>query len=108
MTVNVGASACVTVTVKVHSALLPLASVAVTVTVVVPTGKSEPEAGLALTPGEASQLSVAVGSVKVTRALLLEVQTEMFAGHITEGGSVSTTFTVRVASAGLPLGSETL
>jgi hypothetical protein len=98
----------VTVTVNRHVLEFPLASVAVTVTVVVPTGKSVPDAGLALTTGEASQLSVAVGSVNVTRALLLEVHTATFAGHVTDGAIVSTTFTVRIASVVLPLGSLTV
>lgn len=47
------------VTVKLHVAVLPEASVAVQVTVVTPVGKQEPDAGLqtTVTPG---QLSVAV------------------------------------------------
>ena len=53
-----------TVTVNVHVAVLPCASVAVLVTVVTPTGKLVPLAGLldTVTPG---QLSVAV-TMKVT------------------------------------------
>jgi hypothetical protein len=35
-----------TVTLKLHEAVLPAASVAVQVTVVVPTGKTEPDGGL--------------------------------------------------------------
>ena len=56
----VGFSVSLTVTVKVHVAVLPDASVAVQVTVVVPFGKAVPEAGeqLVVTPG---QLSLAVG-----------------------------------------------
>jgi len=42
----VGGSLSVTVTVKLHVAVRPEASVAVQLTVVVPTGKSPPEAGL--------------------------------------------------------------
>ena len=57
----VGGCVSVTVTVKLHVALLPEASVAVQVTVVVPTVKLDPEGGLQLvvTPG---QLSAAVGA----------------------------------------------
>src|SRR5258706_1313283 len=109
MSVNVGAFACTTTTLNVQVAGLPLASLAVIVTVLVPTGNSEPEAGSAVTEGEGSQLSAAVGSVNVTIALLLDVQIEMSAGQLTVGAMVSTTFTVRVTStAGLPEGSLTL
>jgi hypothetical protein len=54
-----GACVSTTVTVKLHEAVLPDASVAVAVTVVVPFGKVEPEGGLltTVTPG---QLSIAV------------------------------------------------
>ena len=44
--VIVGFCASTTVTVNVHEAVLPAASVAVAVTVVVPTGKKLPDAGL--------------------------------------------------------------
>ena len=49
-----------TVTVKLHVAMLPDASVALQVTVVVPTGKQDPDGGMhdVVTPG---QLSLAVG-----------------------------------------------
>jgi hypothetical protein len=51
-----------TVTVKEHMPVLPDVSVAVQVTVVVPTGKSEPDAGTHMTVG-VPQLSVPVGVV---------------------------------------------
>jgi hypothetical protein len=59
--VMVGGSVSVTVTVKLHEAVLPLPSVAVQVTAVTPTGKNEPDAGAHVTvrPG---QLSVAVAA----------------------------------------------
>ena len=51
-----------TVTVKVHVAILPEASVALQVTVVVPFAKAEPEAGVQATTGVPGQSSVAVGA----------------------------------------------
>ena len=59
-----GASLSLTVTLKLHDAVLPDVSVAVHVTEVVPFGKVDPEGGaqLLVTPG---QLSVAVAE-KVT------------------------------------------
>ena len=56
---TVGFSVSLTVTVKLHVAVFPDASVAVQLTVVVPIGKVEPDAGeqTTVTPG---QLSVAV------------------------------------------------
>jgi hypothetical protein len=67
--------------------------------VVVPTGKSEPELGVATTVG-AEQLSVASGTVKLT-AILVAVAVE-FAGKVTTtlagavslGGVLSTTVTI--------------
>ena len=64
--VTTGSSSSFTVTLKVHTSVLPAASVAVTVTSVVPIGNTLPEAGTLedVTPG---QLSVAV-AIKVTTA----------------------------------------
>ena len=80
-------------------AVLPEASVAVQVTVVVPTGKTEPEAGVqdVVTPG---QLSDAVGE-KVTVRLdaggqVAAAATKMLAGQVIVGGWVSFTLTVNV------------
>ena len=57
--VTTGASVSLTVTINVQVSALPTASIAMQVTVVVPTGNTEPEAGLQ--DIEASeQLSVAV------------------------------------------------
>lgn len=87
-----------TVTVKLHVAVLPDASVAVQVTVVVPMGNVEPEGGVhaTVTPG---QLSDAVGAGKVTVALLeigqvCAATAVTFAGQVIEGGCVSLTVTV--------------
>lgn len=97
-----------TVTVKLHVAVLPDASVAVAVTVVVPFGKFVPDGGLVttLTPG---QLSDAV-TLKVTT---LEhcpgvVVVTIFAGQVTRGGCVSLIVTVNEQLAVLPLASVTV
>lgn len=83
-----------TVTVKLHIAVLPDASVAVAVTVVVPFGKTEPDGGLdtTLTPG---QLSDAV-TVKFTTLEHCPAAAgmTMFAGQVTVGACVSFTVTV--------------
>ncbi len=75
---------------------------AVTLTVVVPTANVEPEGGVLtnVTPG---QLSVAVG-VKVTTAPHApgSLLTEMSAGTVSAGFSVSFTVTVRVLTVVLP------
>ena len=55
----VGLSPSMTVTLKLHAAVLPAVSVAVQLTVVAPTGKTEPEAGKQATVTPAT-LSVAV------------------------------------------------
>ena len=55
-----GACVSLTVTVNVHEALLPLASLTVQVTVVVPFGKVEPDAGTQDAAPTPEQLSVAV------------------------------------------------
>jgi hypothetical protein len=84
-----------TATVKLHVAWLPEASVALQLTVVVPTLKSEPDAGMqeVVTP---VQLSLAIGA-KLT---VLEPEpgelsfTFMFAGQVIDGFSVSLTVMV--------------
>ena len=72
----------VTVTVKVHDAMLFAASFAVQVTVVVPTVKVVPDAGAQVTVAE-PQLSVAVGEVNVATAeqLPFAAGREMFVGQ---------------------------
>jgi hypothetical protein len=91
----VGGSQSFTVTVNVQLDVLPEASVAVTVTVEVPTGKAEPEAGLATTLKPA-QLSVPVAT-KFTTAEHWPgaLHTVTLAGHCTVGFSQSFTVTVK-------------
>jgi len=97
-----------TVTVKVHCAVFPLASTAVLVTVVIPTGKADPLAGMLSTPG-APQLSVAV-TLNVT--LLVHAPsaavTVRFAGQVIAGSWVSLTVTVKRHWLALPLLSRTV
>ena len=130
--VNVGAVASVaqgstttfvTVTVKTHVAMLPLASVALYVIVVVPTGKHEPipkpEVGAEVTDTEGVvQLSVAVGAVHEALAQVPVVVKLMFDGQLANVGGVAsvaqgstTTFvtvTVKTQVAILPLASVAL
>jgi hypothetical protein len=87
-----------TVTVKLHVAVFPDASVAVQVTVVVPTGKGEPLGGvqIVVTPG---QLSEATGFAKLTIVLFVGGQVTAptvvtFAGQVIDGGCVSLTVIV--------------
>ena len=85
----------VTVTVKeaVVGGLTP--SEAVQFTVVVPTGNVEPDGGLQLTTGGLPLLSVA-DTEYVTTAPVPDVVTEISAGTVNEGGSVSSNVTVTV------------
>ena len=86
-----------TVTVKLHVAVLPEASVAVQVTVVVPTGNIEPEAGLqtTVTPGQLSDAIVVKLTVcEVVGGQVAVAVTVMLAGQVIVGGCVSLTFTV--------------
>src|SRR4051794_8035083 len=99
-----------TVTVRLHVAVLPLLSVAVEFTVVVPTEKTEPDAGVlaTVTPG---QLSAAV-TVKLT-AMLVAVElsgrlTTTFAGQLIVGGVTSLTVKATVQVAVLPDTSRTV
>lgn len=93
----VGFSESVTVTVKEHDAVLPVASVTANVCVVTPMGKLLPEASPAvravLAPG---QLSVPTGVVYVTVAAHdpLAALTETGEGHVIEGAWLSFTVTV--------------
>ena len=75
-----------TVTVNVHVAVLPCASVAVLVTVVTPTGKAEPLAGTLTKLVTLPQVSLAV----TTNVTLLTHEpaaalTVMFAGQVMAG-----------------------
>jgi len=73
-----------TVTVNEQVAVRRTASVAVQLTVVVPSGKTEPEAGTqaVVTPG---QLSVAVGAGYVTATGPPKLVAVWFAGHVMVG-----------------------
>src|SRR5262245_49231188 len=85
-----------TVTLKLHEAVAPPESVAVQVTVVVPSGKAEPEGGLhtTVTPG---QLSVTIGSGKLTTAVMLPgvgAITSRSGGQVMTGGGLLATVVV--------------
>ena len=96
-TVGACVSWIVTVNVHVVSGLFADESLAVHDTVVTPTGNVEPDAGehVTVTPG---QLSVPTGVVYVTsREHCPDVfGCTMFAGHVTDGASLSTIVTVNV------------
>jgi hypothetical protein len=79
------------VTVNEQVFILPAASVAVDTTVVVPTAKTDPDAGTDTTvvPG---QLSDATGAAKFTT--WLPPHNEIFAGQVMDGSCVSFTVTV--------------
>jgi hypothetical protein len=107
--VNTGNSLSVTVTVKEHTLLLPLASVAVNVIVVVPMGNVDPLGNPAVCvitkPG---QLSVAAGASHETTAEQFPgvLPTLMFAGHdVKIGACTSATVTVNEQSVEFPLAS---
>ena len=101
-TMQTGASVSLTVTLKVQVSALPEASVAIQVTGVVPTGKTEPEAGVQLivAPG---QLSLTLEE-KFTTALHKpeSLLTIISAGQIATGASVSFTVTLNVQVSALP------
>src|ERR1700759_2212810 len=92
-----GACVSFTVTVKVHEAGLPLASLTEQATVVTPLLKVEPLAGVQVTVPTLGQLSVAVGVVKVTAAehCLVAAGAMMLPGQAIDGACVSFTVTVK-------------
>ena len=97
-----------TVTVKVHVLLLPLLSRAVLVTMVVPTGKANPLAGTLVTLAT-PQLSMAVtANVALLVHMPGAVLTVRFAGHVSCGGCVSLTVTVKMHVLLLPVLSRTV
>jgi hypothetical protein len=75
-----------TVTLNVQRVVFPQASLAVVVTVVVPTGNTEPEAGLETRDTSPGQLSVAVTLKLTTAPLVLVAAREISAGHRMDGG----------------------
>src|SRR6266536_397939 len=94
-----GGSLSVTVTVKLHVAVLPAASVTRNTLVVTPTGKADPLANPPVCVVTApAQLSVPTGAVKVTTALhrLASTLATMFEGQLITGGSLSVTVTVNL------------
>ena len=97
-----------TVTVKLLLAGLPAASVALVMTVVVPTGKTEPDAGLLRVARLPLNKSLAL-VVKVTAApLALVAATVMLGGTLMMGAVVSRTVTVKLALPVLPAASVAL
>lgn len=95
----VGGVVSTTLTANEPVACFPLASVAVQLTVVDPIGKAEPEAGLQLTPGLASTMSLAVAEKPTVAPALLVASAVIVPGRFNVGGVVSTTVTVKVAAA---------
>jgi uncharacterized protein YwlG (UPF0340 family) len=95
-----GAVVSTTSTVNVHGReVLLLSSEAVQLTVVMPMGKVLPEAGVHMTVGVVSHVSVAVGAVYITVAPagLVHSTPVMLAGQAPSvGGVVSTTCTVKL------------
>src|SRR5439155_2903621 len=95
----VGGSLSVTVTVKLHVAVLPDTSVTRNTLVVTPTGKADPlfnrRGCVVSSPGD---LCVDVCSVYVTTALhrLASTLATMLVGHAITGGSLSLTVTVKL------------
>jgi hypothetical protein len=89
-----------TVTVKLHEAGLPAASLTLQVTVVVPTENAEPDAGVQVGVSVPSQLSLAVAE-KVTAAVQLPASLHrvMFCGQPICGASQSLTVTVKLHEA---------
>src|SRR2546428_3204103 len=107
---STGLSVSVTAALKVLVRVFPCASVTVQVTAVVPTGKTEPEAGLEVTEPTPGQLSVAVGSVKLTAAPHWpgSLFTAMSACALSTGFSVSVTTTLKVLVWVFPCASVTV
>lgn len=80
----------------------PAESVAVHVTVVVPTRKSEPDAGLQLTVGAGSTRSVAVAVYVTFTPPARDAFTVIPDGTLSDGGVVSCTSTSKLAVLVLP------
>src|SRR5258708_14536610 len=103
-----GAWLSTTVTVKLHVAVLPLASVARQLTVVLPIGKVEPEAGVQTGVKVPEHRSLAVVLKLTAVPSVLVVNTVMSGEQVIVGGGTSRTVTVAVALAELPLLSVTV
>src|SRR6266511_8253 len=105
-----GGSLSLTVTVKLHVAMLPAASVTRKTLVVTPTGKPDPLANPPVCAVSApGQLSLPTGVVYVTTALHWPTSTlvAMLVGQPIAGSSVSLTVTVKLHVAVLPAASVT-
>lgn len=85
-----------TVTVKLHEAVLFAESATEQVTVVTPTGKPDPEAGVQVGVLTPEQLSPTVGGAQVATTGVPVEPKKIFAGQVIEGGCVSLTFTVKL------------
>src|SRR5436309_14127354 len=93
-----GGSLSLTVTVKLHVAVLPAASVTRNTLVVTPTGKADPLANPPVCEiGRASCRERAKGAVYVTTAMhrLASTLATMLDGQAITGGSLSVTVTVK-------------
>src|SRR5437764_15215827 len=103
-----GGSLSVTVTVKLHVAVLPAASVTRNTLVVTPTGKADPLAKPPVCVVTApAQLSVSTCTVALPISLhrLASTLATMFDGQPITGGSLSVTVTVKLHVALLPAAS---
>lgn len=83
-----------TFTFKPQEAWFDEVSVAEQLTAVVPKAKPEPEFGVQFRAGEMSQLSVAVGELKLAVVEFPAHSAVTFEGHVMAGSVVSTTMTV--------------
>src|SRR5438094_4093944 len=104
-----GGSLSLTVTVKLHVAVLPAASVTRNTLVVTPTGKADPLANPPVCVFTSpTQLPHTTASVYCTSALCTSDPTlaTMFDGQLITGGSLSLTVTVKLHVAVLPARSE--
>src|SRR5262245_50205704 len=100
--VMVGGVVSSTITSKEHIEALLSSSVAETVTVVVPSGNVLPEAGTQTIDGEGSQTSMAAGEKVTISPAGLVHSSVMSEGHVTIGGVVSMTVTLKEQVSELP------
>src|SRR5436309_13235071 len=106
-----GGSLSVTVTVKLHVAVLPAASVTRNTLVVTPTGKADPLANppvcVVTAPAQLSVPKIGRASCREMHRLASTLAT-MFDGQAMTGGSLSVTVTVKLHVAVLPAASVTM
>src|SRR5438445_12841952 len=105
-----GGSLSLTVTVKLHVAVLPAASVTRNTLVVTPTGKADPLANppvcVVTAPAQLSETGRA-SCRKTALHTLASTLATMLVGHVITGGSLSLTVTVKLHVAVLPAASVT-